>query len=118
MADGSLKRVADLNIGDDMAEGGRVYAVLTGDGYGQDWYFYGKTAVTGSHFVYEDEVWVPVEFSKHSVFIEHHFHRWFCVLNEKHRMLAEDGVLFTDFDAVDSVNEELEERLNAKSKES
>ena len=60
MADGTLKSVKDIKVGDHMDYGGRVYGVLQGDGNIEDWYAYGISYVTGSHFVLEDR-WVPVE---------------------------------------------------------
>ena len=112
MADGTLKAVKDIKVGDHMDYGGRVYGVLQGDGNIEDWYAYGVSYVTGSHFVLEDR-WVPVEKSMAAEQLIVGFDTWYCVLNEHHMMLAEDGTFFTDFDAVDSVNDELEERLNA-----
>ena len=112
MADGSLKEIQDIKVGDHMDYGGRVYGVLQGDGNIEDWYAYGISYVTGSHFVLEDR-WVPVEKSMAAERLIVGFDTWYCVLNEHHMMVAEDGTFFTDFDAVDSVNDELEERLNA-----
>ena len=111
MANGDWKNVQDIKVGDEMAEGGRVYGILQGDGTLCDWYCYDDVYVTGSHFVYED-IWTPVAKSHGAVLVWGGFDTWYCVLNENHRMVSEGYYLFTDFDAVDSVNEELEERLN------
>ena len=105
--------IQDIEVGDEMHGGGRVYGVLRGDGHLETWYNYEGTFVTGSHFVFEDGFWLPVEKSQKGEKLGHKFDTWYCVLNEKHRMVAMGGSVFTDFDAVDSVNNELEERLNA-----
>ena len=112
MADGSTKEIQDIKVGDYMAEGGRVYGVLQGDGTIEDWYIYDGVYVTGSHFVKEDK-WVPVSKSEGAELLWGGFDTWYCVLNEHHLMVADNYQVFTDFDAVDSVNTELEERLNA-----
>ena len=112
MEDGSLKQIKDIVVGDRMAEGGRVYGILQGDGSIEDWYVYGDTYVTGSHFVLEDK-WVPVAKSAGAELLWGGFDTWYCVLNENHKLVAKDYIVYTDFDAVDSVNDELEERLNA-----
>ena len=112
MEGGYWTTIENIKVGDRMAEGGRVYGILQGDGTHEDWYKYGETYVTGSHFVYEDK-WVEVAKSEGCELLWGGFETWYCVLNENHRMVAIDYMLFTDFDAVDSVNSELEERLNA-----
>ena len=110
MADGTLKGIQDIKVGDEMMYGGRVYGILQGDGTMEDWYDYFGVKVTGSHFVNEG-LWVPVEDAEFAQPTKT-YDTWYCVLNEKHRMVAFNDVVFTDFDAVDSVNKELEERLN------
>ena len=114
MKDGSLKAVEDIKVGDLMEKGGKVYGILQGDGTVCDWYRYGDSYVTGSHFVKERGKWMPVWKSKKAeALLFSGFDTWYCVLNTKHLMVAGDKTVFTDFDAVDSVNDELEERLNA-----
>jgi len=112
MADGTLKGVDEIKVGDEMMHGGRVYGIMQGDGTSGTWYDYFGVKVTGSHFVLEGR-WVPVEESQYAQPLVTGYDTWYCVLNEKHRMIAFNDVIFTDFDAVDSVNDELEERLNA-----
>lgn len=115
MADGSLKAIEEIKVGDLMEKGGKVYGILQGDGTVCDWYRYGDSYVTGSHFVKERGKWMPVWKSKKAeALLFSGFDVWYCVLNTKHLMVAGDKVNFTDFDAVDSVNEELEERLNER----
>lgn len=113
MADGTLKGIDEIKVGDVMAHGGRVYGIMQGDGTGETWYDYFGVKVTGSHFVLEGR-WVPVEDSQYAQPLVTGYDTWYCVLNEKHRLVAFNDVIFTDFDAVDSVNDELEERLNGK----
>ena len=113
MHDGRYKEIQDIKVGDIMKEGGRVYGVLQGDGSIEDWYIYNDVYVTGSHFVYENKRWVPVAKSEKAALLWGGFDTWYCVLNNNHRMVSAEGTVFTDFDAVDSVNVELEERLNA-----
>ena len=109
-----LKNIEDIKVGDKMQLGGRVYGILQGDGTLEDWYDYLGVHVTGSHFVYEDGRWITVEDSKQAVLLPDGHDTWYCVLNVNHQMLSENELLFTDFDAVDSVNKELEVRLNER----
>lgn len=112
MEDGTFKEIKDIKVGDRMKHGGRVYGILQGDGQLEDWYTYKDVYVTGSHFVFEYGVWLPVEESYHAVPMGDKFDTWYCVLNENHVMVTPERAWFTDFDAVDSVNDELKERLN------
>ena len=112
MENGTFKEIKDIKVGDRMKHGGRVYGILQGDGQLEDWYTYKDVYVTGSHFVFEYGVWLPVEESYHAVPMGDKFDTWYCVLNENHVMVTPERAWFTDFDAVDSVNDELKERLN------
>ena len=104
MADGTLKGIDEIKVGDVMASGGRVYGVLQGDGNVETWYDYLGVKVTGSHFVLEGGRWIPVEKSKYATPLFTGYDTWYCVLNEHHRMVAFNDFIFTDFDAVDIVN--------------
>ena len=58
MANGSTKKIIDVDIGDEVAEGGRVFA--TGKFLNNELYDYKGVKVSGSHMVNEDGVWMRI----------------------------------------------------------
>ena len=113
MEDGSLKAVEDIKVGDTMMHGGKVRLSIIGDGSETDWYMYGTTKVTGSHAVRENGVWKYVRYSENAVPTETE-ELLYTVTNANHRMVAEDKIVYADYDMVDEdgIEEELLEMLN------
>ena len=103
MKDGSLKNIEDIKIGDVLQKGGKVRAVIVGDGLYETWFLYGSTKVTGAHTVFENNTWKRVENSDNATptdkdeFV-------YTLINENHRLVAEDGVMFGDYDEVDNLD--------------
>ena len=103
MEDGSLKNIEDIKIGDVLQRGGKVRTTIVGDGLYENWYLYGNTKVTGTHTVFENGTWKRVENSDKAIptdkdeFI-------YTLVNEKHRLIAEDGVMYGDYDEVDNLD--------------
>ena len=97
MADGSLKPIQDIRIGDIMLEGGQVEIVLQGDGYTQDWYSYNDVLVTGSHPVLDtDGTWKRVEDTAIAIPVAPK-DTFYSLYNNAQRMVAYNGTTFTDF---------------------
>jgi len=110
MDDGSYKRVADIDLGDIMAEGGQVTTVLRA--LSDDLYMYnGAEMVTGSHAVKENGEWIRVRDSKLSKKIQGDY-TVYSVANKKHIMLTDHHVYSdlyeTDFYEIVSEKESLE----------
>ena len=103
MEDGSLKNIEDIKIGDVLQQGGKVRTTIVGDGLYENWYMYGNTKVTGTHSVFENDTWKRVANSDRAIptnkdeFI-------YTLVNEKHRLIAEDGVMYGDYDEVDNLD--------------
>ena len=103
MEDGSLKNIEDIKIGDVLQRGGKVRTTIVGDGLYENWYLYGNTKVTGTHTVFEKGKWKRVANSDKAIptdkdeFI-------YTLVNEKHRLIAEDGVMYGDYDEVDNLD--------------
>lgn len=103
MEDGSLKNIEDIKIGDVLQRGGKVRTTIVGDGLYENWYLYGNTKVTGTHTVFENGTWKRVANSDKAIptdkdeFI-------YTLVNEKHRLIAEDGVMYGDYDEVDNLD--------------
>jgi len=103
MEDGSLKKIEDIKIGDVLQKGGKVRTVIVGDGLYETWFLYGSTKVTGTHTVFENNTWKRVQNSDNATptdkdeFV-------YTLINENHRLVAEDGVMFGDYDEVDNLD--------------
>jgi len=103
MADGSLKNIEDIKIGDILQKGGKVRTTMVGDGLYENWYMYGTTKVTGTHTVYENGTWKRVADSDKAIPTEKDKFIY-TLVNEKHRLIAEDGVMYGDYDEVDNLD--------------
>jgi hypothetical protein len=97
MADGSLKAIQDIRIGDGMLDGGKVDIVLQGNGYNEDWYLYNDILVTGSHPVLDtDGIWRRVENTATAIPADAK-DTFYSLYNENQRMIAFNDTVFTDF---------------------
>jgi hypothetical protein len=103
MVDGSLKNIEDIKIGDVLQRGGKVRTTIVGDGLYEEWYMYGNTKVTGSHTVFENGTWKRVADSDKAIPTEKDEFTY-TLVNEKHRLIAEDGVMYGDYDEVDNLD--------------
>jgi len=113
MEDGSLKAVEDIKVGDTMMHGGKVRLSIVGDGSNSDWYMYGATKVTGSHPVREQGAWKFIRDAENAIPAETE-DLLYTITNENHRMVAEDKIVYSDYDMVDEdgIEEELLEMMN------
>ena len=96
MADGSLKKVEDIKLRDEMAVGGKVDALMVGDGLGEEWFDVDGVHVTGSHVMKKDnEEWMFIKDAGYPR-IET-IDTLYSVINEGHRLIGENGQIFLDF---------------------
>ena len=119
MEDETTKNIEDIKIGDKLKFGGRVYSTIQGDGLIETWYNYGTTKVTGNHAIFENGEWKRVRDAKEAIPALHKEEILYTLINENHRMVAEDGVIYTDYDEVDNkgIEEDLLIQLNGQSAE-
>ena len=94
MADGSTKPVEQVDLEDEVAVGGKVFAV--GRFLNTELYDYKGIKVSGSHMVNEDNKWVRVEDSKHGKALGDDEHTVYVFGAENRRILIND-ILFTDY---------------------
>ncbi len=94
MADGSTKPVEQVDLKDNVAEGGKVFA--TGKFLVENLHDYKGIKVSGSHMVNEDKKWVRVENSKHGKPLGDDEHTVYVFGSENRRILI-NGILFTDY---------------------
>ena len=94
MADGSTKAVEQVDLGDEVAVGGKVFAV--GRFLNNELHDYKGIKVSGSHMVNEDGNWVRVEDSKHGKPLGNDEHTVYVFGAENRRILIND-ILFTDY---------------------
>ena len=94
MADGSTKPVKDVDLGDEVAKGGKVFAA--GRFLIDNLYDYKGIKVSGSHMVNEDDKWTRIENSKHGKSLGDNEHTVYVFGAENRRILIK-GILFTDY---------------------
>ena len=94
MADGSLKPVEQVDIKDQVAVGGFVFA--TGKFLIDNLYNYKGIKVSGTHMVKEDGQWTRVEDSKHGISLGDDEHVVY-VFGSEHRRIMINGIEFTDY---------------------
>jgi hypothetical protein len=94
MADGTFKAVETVDIGDEVAVGGKVFA--TGKFLIDNLYEYKGIQVSGTHMVKEDGVWTRVENSRHGVSLGDDEVIVYVFGNENRRIII-NGTEFTDY---------------------
>lgn len=110
MANGSLKAICKIHIGDE-TKGGLVLA--TTRGLGQGFYWYSGVLVTGKHAVKEDGVWVRVEDSQKAQPFKYLTEVVCNLVTEKHRIWS-NGIEFADeYENDNYENLNLKESLDA-----
>ena len=119
MADGSIKKIEDIEAKDEMAVGGKVKFAISGDGTQEEWFDANGITVSGSHAIKKDGVWMRVRDAGFEQVDT--IDTFYTVINEHHRMIAEDGQIFTDYDEIDLTESGWEDyvidRLNGKVKD-
>lgn len=96
MADGRLKAIAKVDVGDETAHG-RVTMVVRG--ISTDWYSYNGIQVTGDHPVFENGKFVRVKDSEGARRLSQEA-RTYNISTTGHR-IETPGALFSDYDEVD-----------------
>ena len=94
MADGTHKAVELVDIGDEVAVGGKVFA--TGKFLIDNLYEYKGIQVSGTHMVKEDGRWTRVENSKHGVSLGNEDAIVYVFGSENRRIII-NGIEFTDY---------------------
>ena len=94
MADGSTKPVEQVDLGDEIAEGGKVFAA--GRFLTEELHDYEGIKVSGSHMVNEDGTWVRVRDSEKGKPLGDDEHTVYVFGAENRRILI-NGILFTDY---------------------
>ena len=102
MSNGTTKNIIDINLNDNIAIGGRVFAhakfLIT------DLYNYKGIKVSGSHMVNEDNKWLRVEESKLAKSLGNKEHTVYTLGTDNRRILI-NNILFTDYFEVDEKEE-------------
>ena len=94
MADGSVKHIQDIQLGEKVLEGGMVYAVAKF--LINDLYDYEGVFVAGSHAVKENNKWVRVEDSKKGIKLDNGDQIVYTLGNENKRIMI-NNIEFTDY---------------------
>jgi hypothetical protein len=94
MADKTTKPVEQVDLEDEVAVGGKVFAV--GKFLNTELYDYKGIKVSGSHMVNEEGVWMRVRDTKHGKSLGDDKHTVYVFGSENRRILI-NGILFTDY---------------------
>ena len=94
MADGSKKKIIDIELKDNIAIGGFVFA--TGKFLITDLYDYKGIKVSGTHMVNEEGIWKEVKDTKHGKSLGNDEHVVYTLGTDKRRILI-NNILFTDY---------------------
>ena len=94
MLDGSKKPIEQVDLGDNVAVGGKVFAV--GKFLNTELYDYKGIKVSGSHMVNEDGAWMRVRDTKHGKSLGDDLNTVYVFGSENRRILIDD-ILFTDY---------------------
>jgi hypothetical protein len=95
MADGSLKDIEKIKIGDEVALGGKVLGTNESKVNPEQIYNYMGIVVTRDHMVEEDGVFLPVEKARYSVPFKSNISIVYNISTENHRVVS-NGVVFGD----------------------
>ena len=106
MANGSVKKIIDVDIGDEVAVGGKVFA--TGKFLNDELYDYKGIKVSGSHMVNEDGVWMRIRDTKHGISLGDDENIVYVFGSENRRILIND-ILFTDYFEIEDQEQLLKE---------
>jgi len=98
MADGSEKEIINIDLKDNIAIGGGVFAL--GKFLITNLYDYKGIKVSGSHMVNEDNQWLRVEDSQYAKSLGNDEHVVYTLGTQNRRILIND-ILFTDYFEVD-----------------
>lgn len=98
MADGSIKEIKDVQLGEELELGGKIVGL--GEAYGDKLYDYKGTTVSGDHAVYEDGEWVRVRDSEFSKRLKNKKELVYPLATENMLILTEDGTIWSDMQEV------------------
>jgi len=107
MADGTTKPVEQVDLGDEVAVGGKVFAV--GRFLNTELYDYKGIKVSGSHMVNEDGNWMRVRDTKHGKSLGNDQNTVYVFGSENRRILIND-ILFTDYFEIEDQEQLLKEK--------
>lgn len=116
MNNGKIKKIRDINIGENVKDGGKViskFKIYIGDKK-CPMYEYNGTIVSGSHIVYENGKPIRIEDSDKSIEINYNMDYIYCLNTENHKIIDINGNIFSDFHESDNIyaNYEIVNTLN------
>ena len=106
MLDGTKKPVEQVDLGDNVAVGGKVFAV--GRFLNTELYDYKGIKVSGSHMVNEDGTWMRVRDTKYGKSLGNDENTVYVFGSENRRILIND-ILFTDYFEIEDQEQLLKE---------
>tara|TARA_Y100000992_G_scaffold92157_1_gene59289 strand:+ start:12992 stop:14413 length:1422 start_codon:yes stop_codon:yes gene_type:complete len=100
LADGSIKSIENLTIGEQLLHDGVVTSVLKFSSTPIDMYTYKGIIVSGNHYVYENKLCIPVKSSINSSKISHYPQKDIWCITTASKQIHINDVVFCDYDDV------------------
>jgi len=110
LANGDVKNIEDIVIGDEVEAGGKVYAIYQQGADAFDMYNYKGVFVTHEHAVYEDGKWTRVGQSRQAISSAKQVDVVYDFSTVNHLIMA-NGVLFADYEESDDADASYDKRL-------
>tara|TARA_B100001059_G_C17834417_1_gene586923 strand:+ start:1105 stop:2517 length:1413 start_codon:yes stop_codon:yes gene_type:complete len=98
MADGSIKSIYRLSIGDRLQRDGCVTSIMKLTSKNVDMYNYKDIIVSGKHVVYEEGKYIKVENSKKSIFIPNYENKDIWCITTASKQIHINDTIFCDYD--------------------
>ena len=111
MADGSIKRIEDIRVGDVLAKNHLVTACICVTSEGSTMYDLYGIKVSDSHMVLHEDKWMRVSEHPHAKIIEDYSEKHLYCLNTSSKVIKINDTIFTDWDEIYGNN--LQKVLNA-----
>lgn len=117
LKDGNMKKIKQLEIGDDLEVGGKVEGFIVIDGGSVEQYYYKNSLLSGDIIVKEDGKWIPVKRSMEALKVSCLKERMYNVLTEENKINV-NNILMVDFDQTldkdinDTIDDYIEKFLN------
>ena len=98
MADGSIKSIQRITVGDRLLHDGIVTSIMKLSSTDVDMYTYKDIIVSGSHYVYENNKFIMIRKSKNAIRIPHYNDKFIWCINTASKQIHINDIVFADYD--------------------
>lgn len=104
MANGKLKKMRDIIVGDELAESGKVTAVMQSSSYGCHIFNIDGVIVTATHKIYHDGNWICASEHPRGYFVDDFQDPLVYCIGTSSKTIKVKNMVFSDWDEVDDVD--------------